>query len=898
MELRKEHPVKRRHVFLIALVAAFGVVAFGATDAFASYIKFNNSTGQMTYTELGFPGATYANNVRVHVDPNVSGFYVIEEVADVVEQTMGDGLGKYCYIHDYHGFQAGGGIIWVNDWSCPASSIVIQTESGDDTIAVDDAVKIPTVIEGGAGTDSITGGSGPDVLRGGCPQSDPNYPCSGYFDVLLGGAGNDEVHGGPAGDYVHGGLGNDTVDGGPGNDSVYGDSGDDLVGGGPGADKIYGSDGTDIADYSNASSFVIASLDGNANDGGGNEDNYKDTIEPDIEGIQGGSSSDTLVGDDLPNILAGGEGDDTIVAGGGNDLLFGQGGSDMLRPGLGQDNIHGGSDANSYHPDTVTYDERTNPVNLSIDGVANDGEAGENDYIASDVENLIGGYGKDTLIGDAHGNKLEGGSDNDTLIGNGGGPIGPAPGDPSKGDVLEGDYGNDLLDGGPAGTNVWDTIDGGNGTDMVTYASRTDGVQITLDGTAGPQSEDQVSNVENVKGGSGDDLIIGNDGPNTVFAYAGNDRIDGKGGNDVLGGGVGNDWMAGSGGHDVLSAGEGADLMDGGPGPDFISGHEGIDTVTYDGFPKGVDVSLDNQYNDGMAEEGDNVLDDTENVIGSYFGDRITGSASDNKLVGSLGPDQLIGGGGADTLDGGASSDTLDGGDGPDTLVGGTENDQLFGRAGYDTLRGGPGSDKLTGGDDPDTADYSTSATPVQINLANGTATGEGTDAFVSVENAYGSPFNDEIVGDQQRNTLSGFEGDDKITGGAENDRLFGAAGDDTINGELGNDEIAGGLGTDTVTYGNAPGGVTVDMSTYAASATGGAGNDWLSGVENVTGSAFADSITGSSAMNILLGGSGNDTLAGLGGNDTLNGQGNVDSLDGGANVDSCLGETLANCEK
>ena len=166
--------MKRRHLILIALVAVIGVMAFGATDAFASYFKFNHSTGQMTYTESGFPGESPANDVRVYVDPTVSGFYFIDDVADVVAQEPAGDLGKYCYVHDYHGWQSGKAIIWFHEWSCPASSIVIQTEAGDDTITVDDAVKIPTTLEGGAGIDWIYGGGGADLIQGGCTQSDPN----------------------------------------------------------------------------------------------------------------------------------------------------------------------------------------------------------------------------------------------------------------------------------------------------------------------------------------------------------------------------------------------------------------------------------------------------------------------------------------------------------------------------------------------------------------------------------------------------------------------------------------------------------------------------------------------------------------------------------------------------
>ena len=97
--------MKRRTIFLTALVAVLGVMAFGATDAFASYFKFNHSTGQMTYTESGFPGTSPANDVRVHVDPTVNGFYFIDDVNDVVAQEPSADLWKYCYVHDYHGWQ-------------------------------------------------------------------------------------------------------------------------------------------------------------------------------------------------------------------------------------------------------------------------------------------------------------------------------------------------------------------------------------------------------------------------------------------------------------------------------------------------------------------------------------------------------------------------------------------------------------------------------------------------------------------------------------------------------------------------------------------------------------------------------------------------------------------------
>jgi Ca2+-binding RTX toxin-like protein len=901
MQLRKEHPVKRRHILLIALVVTCGFAVFGSANAFAASIFFDHKTGEMTYVTNDKLDAVHENDVKVTKDPLVAGSYMIDDV-DGNNDFEGAENGQYCYIHDHHGTQVGGDIVWFWVWSCPASRVVIKTGQGDDKITVDPSIQIATTLVGGVGVDNISGGSGPDQIYGGCAGSfDPAWPCAGYFDILYGGAGPDEIHGGDvtpnstgAGDFIHGGTGPDVVDGGGGNDSVNGDGDNDMVSGGAGADTLWGGDGTDYADYRQAQGPVTASLDGNKNDGVAGE---KDVIQPDIEGIQGGDYNDTLYGDDQVNFLKGGPGDDYLAAYGGIDYLNGQEGSDLLRPGLGEDVVYGGSDGGLGSPglDTATYSERWNTVNVSLDGVANDGEPGEEDYVANDVENITGGNTGDTLSGDGRGNVLRGEGGDDTIYGNGNAaPLGP--GLPSKPDELLGGYGQDTIYGGPAGS-LGDSIWGGDGNDTVTYQNRSDNQIISLDLT-NPVGEDTIHTVENAKGGSGNDSIIGTDGPNVLWGGAGNDWLDGGAGPDILYGEDDNDRLDGHAGNDTLAGNNGADKLFGAAGADTMSGGVGLDETSYADSLGGVNVTLDGLANDGISGEGDNVIYDVENVIGSNYPDKITGSASDNKLVGGSGNDSLLGAGGADTLDGGANADTLGGGDGPDTLIGGTEEDQLAGDGGYDTLRGGPGSDGLNGGSDPDTADFSTSAVPVQVNLATGTATGEGSDKLTGVENAYGSPYNDKLTGDANANTLSGFEGNDTIASGGGPDHLFGAAGDDILNGELGNDEIVGGGGTDTVSYVNAPAAVTVDMSTYAATATGGAGNDMLSTLENVTGSPFADVITGSSVTNILLGVGGNDTLAALGGNDTLDGGADADSVDGGADLDSCLGETRVNCEK
>ncbi|WP_081161444.1 M10 family metallopeptidase [Ensifer aridi] len=79
---------------------------------------------------------------------------------------------------------------------------------------------------------------------------------------------------------------------------------------------------------------------------------------------------------------------------------------------------------------------------------------------------------------------------------------------------------------------------------------------------------DTRSLIENVRGGSGDDLINGNQAANTLLGYIGHDSIYGDSGTDRLEGGGGNDSLFGQSDADVLYGGAGADVMAGGTGTD------------------------------------------------------------------------------------------------------------------------------------------------------------------------------------------------------------------------------------------------------------------------------------------------------------------------------------------
>ncbi|MBD9484678.1 retention module-containing protein [Pseudomonas sp. PDM14] len=128
----------------------------------------------------------------------------------------------------------------------------------------------------------------------------------------------------------------------------------------------------------------------------------------------------------------------------------------------------------------------------------------------------------------------------------------------------------------------------------------------------------------------------------------------------------------------------------------------------------------------------------------------------------------------------------------------------------------------------------------------------------------------DNSTGVNAGNTLSGGSGNDVLIGGAGNDTLNGGNGDDLLVGGAGNDTLNGGAGIDTASYVDATSGVTVSLAISGAQNTLGAGNDTLTGIENLIGSRFDDVLIGNSGSNTLSGNGGNDTLTGGGGADTF----------------------------
>ncbi len=159
--------------------------------------------------------------------------------------------------------------------------------------------------------------------------------------------------------------------------------------------------------------------------------------------------------------------------------------------------------------------------------------------------------------------------------------------------------------------------------------------------------------------------------------------IDGAG-NNTLNGNAGNDILIGNAGNDTLNGGDGDDLLAGGVGNDALNGGNGSDTAVYLDASAGVTVTLASTSAQSNGGDGTDTLNSVENLIGSAYGDTLTGDGNANHISGGAGADTISGGGGIDTLTGGQGNDILTGGGGIDTftwasrdLVGGHYTDTI-----------------------------------------------------------------------------------------------------------------------------------------------------------------------------------------------------------------------------
>jgi Ca2+-binding RTX toxin-like protein len=227
--------------------------------------------------------------------------------------------------------------------------------------------------------------------------------------TLVGGAGNDGLHGTDAGDSLLGGSGadtlwgeyrgrlweggDDTLRGGAGDDRLEGGNGADLLDGGPGGDTLLGGNNTFTATPETRPSTLIG---GEGDDYLAVQNWYAAPTAP--HAAYGGAGRDTVSGSHTTDILQGGEGDDVLGGYDGDDRLLGGAGNDSLAGGYGSDLLEGKSGNDT----------------LNGDGP---------DRYADGADTLLGGFGNDRLIGGAGQDLLAGGEGGDTLTGGAGADI-------------------------------------------------------------------------------------------------------------------------------------------------------------------------------------------------------------------------------------------------------------------------------------------------------------------------------------------------------------------------------------------------------------------------------------------------------------------------------------------
>ena len=235
--------------------------------------------------------------------------------------------------------------------------------------------------------------------------------------------------------------------------------------------------------------------------------------------------------------------------------------------------------------------------------------------IFSTIENVTGGSGNDSIVGDGSGNLLVGGAGNDVLDGR------------QSGDTMIGGTGSDRY-----------IVDNADDLVIEKVGEGSDTILATANYTLVAGSEIEVLQVSGTAGLA----LTGNEFAQTLIGSTGNDTLSGGLGNDVLDGRGGLDMLFGGGGNDRYTVDNAGDLVIERPG-------EGSDTI--------------------LATASYTLVAGSEVEVL-----QVSGTAG-LALTGNEFAQSLIGGVGADTLSGGAGDDVLDGRSGADRAAGGLGND-------------------------------------------------------------------------------------------------------------------------------------------------------------------------------------------------------------------------------
>ena len=617
----------------------------GAAPASAGLLRYDGATDTLIYLHFLELEAPTAHDVRVTVDG--SDVRLTDALAEVTVHPSPRALRTGAMRRPARR------TLSTSSTSCSASSPTAFTndtglfafacgEGGNDTIA---GGSTRDVLGGGRGRDELLGRGGNDTLAISLPDLCETGDDVRDAEVLDGGDGLDQLHGGPGDDVLVGGDGDDILRGYAGDDRMSGGAGRDDAGGFEGDDRLSG--GTD-------DDWLFG---GGGNDwleGGEGDDLLGVSATVDLDGPTGSDAVATMVetGDDM---LDGGGGDDLLIAGPGERVLNFEDPLSFERRGArdrtlqsaaanGADVMRGGGGR-----DEVTYFNRTRPVHVTPDGIADDGSEGERDRVDADVEVISGGAGDDVLTARPDGSTLFGDLGADRLAGTAGPDQLYGGNTDAATDVLTGGGGDDVLGGGGGG----DQLDGGPGADMLS-------------------------------GDDGEDRLRGETGADTLAGGTGSDRLEGGQGDDCLHGFLPSARQTGCPEFPAEIAANGADgddTLNGGAGADRLDGGGGEDVADYTDATGPVFVALAGVDSGPWGHERpwadrDVIAADVEGARGGPRGDTLLGNGGDN------------------LLDGGPGDDHLDGGAGADRLHGGPGRDLVLARdAGLDELRCGTGRD-------------------------------------------------------------------------------------------------------------------------------------------------------------------------------------------------------------
>lgn len=581
---------------------------------------------------------------------------------------------------------------------------------------------------------------------------------------------------------------------------------------------------------------------------------------------------------------------DQISGGDGNDRLFGGLGADAISGGAGNDLLSSNGIVDGF---TATLENADSDVDTVNGGDGNDIVAGGwNDR-------LYGGTGTDVLYLDLRGVDRGVTLDLGRLVAGGTVRIGTGvlSGFEGYASIALTAFDDDIRLGGFRNYGVLGGgVDGGEGNDRIDAGNVGSGGGNQF--TAGA-----------LRGGNGDDLLIGSNGSDSLRGDSGNDRLIAGNGNDTLYGGAGDDIL---------------DLR--GTGVKFVVGDDGSDTLLLRGARSAYDVVVYDRDR-GIVAIADNAgfevrLSGIERlrfadgtiafrdllpglVLGTAGDDRIEpGSPGFGGAVVTAGADQLYGLEGDDILDGGLGGDTLYGGDGADTFIVNDTGDVVFDAeagdvilasvsytAGYSPYYFGASRIELTGTADIDASDVYSAAIVGNAgdNRLTGTGSlegGLGDDVLVGSDRAIASyeqatrrvvvNLGTDAAQDTQGAGIDTISGIHRVRGSAFNDTLVGGVDYSELDGGAGHDTLRGRSSEDTASYASATAGVRVDLSIAGAQDTIGAGRDTLIGIDHLSGSAFADVLRGDATLNYLSGGDGDDVLH----------AGAQDRLAGGAGAD------------